>query len=230
MERKRVVILGAAGSGRREVLADLLERQDHLDFGRDILPSSLESHRVAAYLFDDYWEDIGTIKAFYEANLHLCDDEPRFRFYVPEAPIYTRARFLPPSSFRDAHVERSLVAEGSLLDLSGVGAPPLGLFIDDGILDTHLATIDWGDGTAAQNAVVFFANGSGALGGTHIYADDGLYTVTVAVTDDDTQALVLSQNALALDEGANGSINVSLAFQPTGIVTVNTLPRPGPSL
>jgi PKD repeat protein len=77
------------------------------------------------------------------------------------------------------------VAEGSLLDLSGVGAPPLGLFIDDGILDTHLATIDWGDGTAAQNAVVFFANGSGALGGTHIYADDGLYTVTVAVTDDD---------------------------------------------
>ncbi len=100
---------------RREVLADLLERQDHLDFGRDILPSSLETHRVAAYLFDDYWEDIGTIKAFFDANLHLCDDEPKFRFYVPEAPIYTRARFLPPTSFRDAHIERSLVAEGSLL-------------------------------------------------------------------------------------------------------------------
>jgi glucose-1-phosphate adenylyltransferase len=100
---------------RREVLADLLDQQNYLDFGRDILPSTLETHRVAAYLFDDYWEDIGTIKAFFEANLHLCDDEPRFRFYVPEAPIYTRARFLPPTSFRDAHIERSLVAEGSLL-------------------------------------------------------------------------------------------------------------------
>jgi glucose-1-phosphate adenylyltransferase len=100
---------------RRDVLVELLEREDHLDFGRDILPATLESHRVAAYLFDDYWEDIGTIKAFFEANLQLCDDEPAFRFYVPEAPIYTRARFLPPTVFRDARIERSLVAEGSLL-------------------------------------------------------------------------------------------------------------------
>jgi glucose-1-phosphate adenylyltransferase len=101
---------------RRDVLAELLERQDHLDFGRDILPSTLESHRVAAYLFDDYWEDIGTIGAFYRANLQLCEDDPPFRFYVPEAPIYTRARFLPPTMFRgDARIERSVVAEGSLL-------------------------------------------------------------------------------------------------------------------
>ncbi|MEQ1507842.1 MAG: glucose-1-phosphate adenylyltransferase [Myxococcota bacterium] len=98
-----------------EALIAELSRGEHLDFGKDILPKALESRRVAGYLFKDYWEDIGTIKAFYEANLMMCEDFPPFRFYVPEAPIYTRARFLPPTIFRDARMERSLVAEGCLL-------------------------------------------------------------------------------------------------------------------
>ncbi|MCA9492846.1 MAG: glucose-1-phosphate adenylyltransferase [Myxococcales bacterium] len=100
---------------RFEVLQKLLEQEDHLDFGKDILPRALAEHNVHAYLFQDYWEDIGTIKAFYDANLMLCEEEPPFRFYVPEAPIFTRARFLPPTVFRDARIERSLVAEGCLL-------------------------------------------------------------------------------------------------------------------
>ncbi|MCB9688958.1 MAG: glucose-1-phosphate adenylyltransferase [Alphaproteobacteria bacterium] len=100
---------------RFEVLKALLEKEDHLDFGKDILPRALADHNVHAYLFQDYWEDIGTIKAFYDANLMLCEEEPPFRFYVPEAPIFTRARFLPPTVFRDARIERSLVAEGCLL-------------------------------------------------------------------------------------------------------------------
>ncbi|HEY3392612.1 MAG TPA: PKD domain-containing protein [Lacipirellulaceae bacterium] len=77
------------------------------------------------------------------------------------------------------------VNEGQELDLSGEGAPPLGLFIDPGKRDTHTATIDWGDGTAVQNGSILFANGSGVIGGKHTYADDGVYTVTVTVTDDD---------------------------------------------
>ncbi|MEQ1565243.1 MAG: glucose-1-phosphate adenylyltransferase [Myxococcota bacterium] len=100
---------------RLDRLLQELDRPNNLDFGKDILPNAIRHHRVAAYLFRDYWEDIGTIKAFYDANLMMCEDYPPFRFYVPEAPIYTRARFLPPTIFRDARIERSMVAEGSLL-------------------------------------------------------------------------------------------------------------------
>ena len=77
------------------------------------------------------------------------------------------------------------VTEGRILNLSAIGAPPLGVFIDKGKLDTHVATVDWGDGSATEVPSVFAANGSGALGATHIYAAAGDYTVTVKVDDDD---------------------------------------------
>mgnify|MGYP003886056899 FL=1 len=86
-----------------------------IDFGRDILPKAIHSHKVSAHVFGGYWEDIGTIRAFYEANLMLTEEDSPFRFYVPEAPIFTRPRFLPPSVLREGHVERSLIAEGSLV-------------------------------------------------------------------------------------------------------------------
>jgi PKD repeat protein len=93
------------------------------------------------------------------------------------------------------------VDEGEVLNLSGIGAPPIGLFIDPGKLDTHEATIDWGDGSAIDDAAVFFADGAGALGGKHTYADDGVYTVTVSVTDDDggsdTQSFLVTVNNVA---------------------------------
>lgn len=100
---------------RLDALLEELAIESNIDFGKDILPNAIRTRKVASYLFRDYWEDIGTIKAFFEANLMMCEDDPPFRFYVPEAPIYTRARFLPPTMFRDARIERSLVAEGSLL-------------------------------------------------------------------------------------------------------------------
>ena len=81
------------------------------------------------------------------------------------------------------------VNEGQLLDLSGLsGAPPLALFIDPGTLDTHTATVDWGDGSPVENATIFVGMGSGAIGGTHVYADDGQYKVTVTVTDKDGES------------------------------------------
>ncbi len=102
---------------KRDVLMNLLKQSpDRTDFGKEIIPASAADHNVQAYLFDDYWEDIGTIEAFYEANLTLTQQpQPRFSFYDEKAPIYTRARYLPPSKLLDCHVTESIIGEGCIL-------------------------------------------------------------------------------------------------------------------
>ncbi|MDD4933053.1 MAG: sugar phosphate nucleotidyltransferase, partial [Methylacidiphilaceae bacterium] len=85
------------------------------DFGKDVIPRLIPSHRVFAYVHSGYWEDIGTIRAFYEANLDLCAPQPKFDFYDSRFPIYTRARYLPSSKVSRADVSGSLIAEGSVI-------------------------------------------------------------------------------------------------------------------
>ncbi len=101
----------------KQVLHDLLnEAPDRTDFGREVLPASAKAHNVQAYLFKDYWEDIGTIEAFYNANLALTyQPDPPFSFYDEKAPIYTRSRYLPPTKLLDSHVIESMVGEGCIL-------------------------------------------------------------------------------------------------------------------
>ncbi len=100
---------------RREALVHGLSLLEANDFGRDILPAMVETHRVQAHRFDGYWEDIGTIDAFYEANLALCESEPNFRFWNDDAPIYTGRRFLPASKVLNSHIDRSIVTEGCII-------------------------------------------------------------------------------------------------------------------
>lgn len=100
---------------RLETLNEVLRDPKFNDFGGDILPWAVSRYGVAVHAFDDYWQDIGTIKAFYDANLALCEERPNFRFYDVTAPIYTRARFLPPNVLLEADVERALIGEGSVL-------------------------------------------------------------------------------------------------------------------
>jgi glucose-1-phosphate adenylyltransferase len=102
----------------RSTLFDLLHSYPQsTDFGKEIIPASLErGDKLVSYLFDDYWEDIGTIGAFYEANLALTDQpSPAFSFYDEKFPIYTRPRYLPPSKLQDAQITASIIGEGSLL-------------------------------------------------------------------------------------------------------------------
>ena len=101
----------------KQVVHDLLNRdRDRTDFGREILPESLRDYNVQAYLFNEYWEDIGTIEAFYNANLALTQQpDPSFSFYDEEAPIYTRSRYLPPTKLLDSHVTESMLGEGCIL-------------------------------------------------------------------------------------------------------------------
>jgi glucose-1-phosphate adenylyltransferase len=101
---------------RREALFDLLDAQPQAtDFGKEIFPRSTHSHRVQVYLFDGYWEDVGTIKSYHEANLLLAGDNPPFDFHSPEGVIYTHMRNLPAARVSAAHLEQCLVSDGCVI-------------------------------------------------------------------------------------------------------------------
>jgi glucose-1-phosphate adenylyltransferase len=100
----------------RQVLEDVLSESEDRDFGHHILPRLLGRRRLYAYSFNGYFEDVGTIRSFYNANLLLTDPLPRFNFYEPLAPIYTNPRFLPGSKIDDCILVRSLVTEGCILN------------------------------------------------------------------------------------------------------------------
>ena len=102
----------------RKILFDLLQSNpEHKDFGKEIIPEALtRGNYLMSYIFDDYWEDIGTIGAFYEANLALTQQpKPPFSFYEESFPIYTRPRYLPPSKLIDTQITESIISEGSIL-------------------------------------------------------------------------------------------------------------------
>ena len=96
----------------RETLVDVLTKTTYQDFGREIFPASIRTRRVQMHPFDDYWEDIGTIRAFYEANLSLLCPAAPFELVTPSQPVYTHARYLPPSLLDDVTVKQSLIADG----------------------------------------------------------------------------------------------------------------------
>ena len=85
------------------------------DFGKEIIPRSIKNKKVNSYIFDGYWEDIGTIRSFYDSMISLTDYEPAFDFYDVEEPIYTHMRNLPPSKINDATIENSLTSEGCII-------------------------------------------------------------------------------------------------------------------
>ena len=102
---------------KKEILYKLLNQYStSTDFGKEIIPDSAKDYNLQAYLFDDYWEDIGTIEAFYDANLALTrQPNPDFSFYNEKSPIYTRGRYLPPTKMLNATVTESMIGEGCIV-------------------------------------------------------------------------------------------------------------------
>lgn len=100
-----------------ELLKRLLEDKAQTDFGKHIIPAAIQNHRVVAYPFHGYWKDIGTIDAFYDANIELAQPSPPFRLYKAGWPFYTHPRALPPSRIVESQVQDSLIVEGS--EISG---------------------------------------------------------------------------------------------------------------
>ena len=100
---------------RRNVLVDLLSDPSAIDFGHQVIPMAIERYNAYGHLFDGYWEDLGTVGAFYKANIDLTSSAPHFDFYDMSAPVYTHGRFLPPSRIERCTVKESVIAEGSIL-------------------------------------------------------------------------------------------------------------------
>jgi glucose-1-phosphate adenylyltransferase len=102
---------------KKDVLVKLLEaNKEQTDFGKEIIPAAAKDYNLQAYLFKGYWEDIGTIEAFYEANLALTQQPtPAFSFYDEKYPIYTRSRYLPPTKMLNCAVTESMISEGCIL-------------------------------------------------------------------------------------------------------------------
>ena len=98
----------------REVLEQALDNE-HMDFGKHIIPQMITERRVHSYVFADYWEDIGTIRAFFDANLELTDLVPPFNFFDSGAPIYTRPRQLPASKINTASVRQTIFSDGCIV-------------------------------------------------------------------------------------------------------------------
>jgi glucose-1-phosphate adenylyltransferase len=98
----------------RKVLIECLEN-DLVDFGKHVIPHSIKDRHVSAFIFKGYWEDIGTIRAFYEANLDLTDIVPEYSFFEPESPIYTHPRFLPGSKINGATLRQAIISDGCII-------------------------------------------------------------------------------------------------------------------
>lgn len=120
----------------RGVLQSLLDTSDTslTDFGKHIIPSAIKTHRVFSYVFQGYWEDIGTIRSFFNANLELTSELPRFNFFDETTPIFSRPRYLPPSKINGAQIDHAIIAEGCIINHAMVSNSIIGLrcYIDRG--------------------------------------------------------------------------------------------------
>lgn len=110
-----------------DVLNNVLKETNKSDFGKDIIPEIIKKRRVFAYFCDGYWEDIGTIKSFYEANLNLASLRPSFDLYNEKAPIYTNPLFLPGSIINDCKITQSIISDGCIIDNAEIHNSVIGI-------------------------------------------------------------------------------------------------------
>ncbi|SFI94730.1 glucose-1-phosphate adenylyltransferase [Olleya namhaensis] len=111
----------------RKLLVELMSNPDTNDFGKEIIPQSIEKHKTLSYQFEGYWTDIGNIDSFFEANLGLTDDIPKFNLYDKDQSVYTRARILPTSKISGTALDRAVIAEGCIVHASKIEKSVIGI-------------------------------------------------------------------------------------------------------
>jgi glucose-1-phosphate adenylyltransferase len=131
----------------KQVLYKLLNEAhpDATDFGKEIIPDSIENYNVASFQYDGYWTDIGNIYSFYEANLALTQEVPLFNLFDNEKTVYTRARMLPPAKISGTTLERTIIAEGSIINASRIEQSVVGIRSRIGYGSTVVSTYIMGN-------------------------------------------------------------------------------------
>jgi glucose-1-phosphate adenylyltransferase len=126
----------------KKLLVELMKNPDTKDFGKEIIPQAVGNKKILSYQYEGYWTDIGNIDSFFEANIGLTDDVPKFNLFDNDNKIYTRPRLLPPSKFQNTKVDKSLISEGCILHAKEINKSVIGI------------RSRIGEGTVIQNSYV----------------------------------------------------------------------------
>ena len=111
----------------RELLVNLLESPDTIDFGKEIIPGAIEKHKVVSFQYEGYWTDIGTIESFFEANLGLTDEFPKFDLYDKDKRVYSHARMLPTSKIHGSILNETVIADGCIINAKKIEKSVIGI-------------------------------------------------------------------------------------------------------
>ena len=129
MQREGKIYLASMGIYifNRNLLVELMKDQGTKDFGKEIIPQAIKTHKVLSYQYEGYWTDIGNIESFYEANLGLTDDIPMFNLFDNSNPVYTRPRLLPPSKISGTTLEKTVISDGCIIHASRIEHSVIGI-------------------------------------------------------------------------------------------------------
>lgn len=174
----------------RKLLFDLLldeANKDTTDFGKEIIPSSIENHKVVSYQYDGYWTDIGNIYSFFEANLSLCQDIPPFNLFDNRNIVYTRARMLPPAKISGTTLEKTIIADGSIINASRIENSVIGIRTRIGygttVVNTYIMGCDYYETIDDMNSAA--ASGLPKLGiGERTYIRNAIIDKNCRIGDD----------------------------------------------
>jgi len=202
----------------REVLLDILKRPG-VDFGKEIIPAALGSLNVHSYLYRGYWADVGTIEAFYDANIQLTQRGAPFNFFHPHRPIYTHPRFLPATRIYDCRIDTSIIAEGCDLDTCEIRDSVVGI-------RTHV-----GPGARITRSVLlgadYYQDEDAGFGDVHVGIGKDVVLDRVIVDKNariaDGVRLVNERNAVNAD-GDGWYIRDGIIIVPKGAVVRKGLP------
>ncbi|PKP28926.1 MAG: glucose-1-phosphate adenylyltransferase [Bacteroidetes bacterium HGW-Bacteroidetes-18] len=131
----------------RELLVELMANPDTNDFGKEIIPQAIDKHKVASFQYEGYWTDIGNIDSFFEANLGLTDDFPKFDLYSTKKRIYTHARMLPTTKISGTAMDRTVIADGCIINAGKIEHSVIGvrsrIDAESTIINTYMMGSDY---------------------------------------------------------------------------------------